>query len=115
MSVVYAIKDLRTMQKIYIGSTRNKYHRFKSHPSYCCNPKSHNYTQHVYQYIRENGGWENNYECVVLWQIPEHVSSKFVRMVEQLEININRSTIKNRSNAYAGDLDDVTINDIIEQ
>ena len=114
MLVVYAIIDRRTLQKIYIGSTKNVYHRFKSHKSYCCNPLAHNYSQYVYQFIRENGGWES-YECDVLWQMPIHVYSSFVRMVEQREINNNKNTVKNKMNSYRGTLENVTINDILQQ
>ena len=115
MLVVYAIIDRRTLQKIYIGSTKNVYHRFKSHKSYCCNPLAHNYSQNVYQFIRANGGWDDNYECVVLWQMPSHVSPSFVRMVEQMEINNNKNTVKNKMNAYRGTLENVTITDIVQQ
>ena len=114
MSTVYAIIDRRTLQKIYIGSTKNVYHRFKSHKSYCNNPLAHNYSQNVYQYIRQTGGWES-YECVVLWQMPSHVSQSFVRKIEQLEINNNKNTVKNKMNAYRGTLENVTINDILQQ
>jgi regulatory protein YycH of two-component signal transduction system YycFG len=113
MPVVYAIIDTRTGEKIYIGSTKNKYHRFKSHKSYSMNPNAHNYSQHVYQFIRENGGWVGNYECVVLWQIPEHVSPQFVRMVEQIEINLNQG-VKNKCKAYRGDLGEYSIEELIQ-
>ena len=112
MLVVYAIIDRRTLQKIYIGSTKNVYHRFKSHKSYCNNPLAHNYSQNVYQYIRQTGGWES-YECVVLWQMPSHVSQSFVRKIEQLEINNNKNTVKNKMNAYRGTLENTTVSDIL--
>ena len=115
MPIVYAIINIKTLEKIYVGSTKNQYHRFKSHKSYCNNPLAHNYSQNVYQYIRLNGGWQDNYECIVLWQMPAHVSPSFVRMVEQMEINNNKNTVKNKMNAYRGTLENVTINDILQQ
>ena len=42
---------------IYIGSTTNFRRRKFTHKSSCHNSKSQNYNQNVYQFIRENGGF----------------------------------------------------------
>ena len=47
--------------------------------------------------------------------MPSHVSPSFVRMVEQMEINNNKNTVKNKMNAYRGTLENVTITDIVQQ
>ena len=113
MSVVYGIRHKINLTIYYIGSTKNLYHRFKSHKSYCNNPKAHNYTQAIYKFIRENGGFDA-YECYVIWQIPDHASD-LTRVIEQIEINRNLETVKNKSKSYCGEIDDIIINDIIEQ
>jgi hypothetical protein len=112
MPVVYGIKDTRDNTYVYIGSTKNQYHRFKSHKSYCNNPNAHNYNQFVYQFIRENGGFEY-YECVVIWEIPEHAND-LTKIIEQIEINRHSETIKNRSRSYRGEIDEVMIIDMIQ-
>ena len=43
----------------YIGSCWNMYRRNDSHKSRCHNNKSEKYNYPVYQFIRENGGYEN--------------------------------------------------------
>ena len=113
MPTVYGIRHKINLTIHYIGSTKNLYHRFKSHKSYCNNPKAHNYTQAIYKFIRENGGFDE-YECYVIWQIPDHASN-LTRVIEQIEINRNLDTVKNKSKSYCGEIDDIIINDIIEQ
>jgi len=44
---------------IYIGSTCNFKNRKASHKSHCNNPNDKEYNYHVYQFIREHGGWLN--------------------------------------------------------
>jgi len=56
---------------IYIGSTTELTKRRYHHKSACINPNNRvKYNRPVYQYIRENGGWDNwevvkieNYDC----------------------------------------------------
>jgi len=43
---------------IYIGSTCNFKHRKNEHKNNCNNEKSKNYNSPVYQFIRDNGGWD---------------------------------------------------------
>ena len=112
MSVVYGIRHKVDLTIHYIGSTKNQYHRFKSHKSYCNNPNARNYTQAIYSYIRENGGWDE-YECFIMWVIPEYIPNLFVRMIEQYEINRNGTTVKNKSRAFIDELDDYTLIDLI--
>ena len=44
---------------IYIGSTTNFRGRKAEHKKGATNPNDKNYNQIKYQYIRDNGGWEN--------------------------------------------------------
>ena len=44
---------------IYVGSTTNFSNRKKAHKSICNNETSGSYNQNVYQFIRNNGNWDN--------------------------------------------------------
>lgn len=60
MSVIYIIKckDLN-ITDCYIGSTTN-FNKRKAQHKYCCNNKNCNeYDYKVYNFIRDNGGWDN--------------------------------------------------------
>jgi hypothetical protein len=48
-----------TVTDIFIGHTTNFTQRKNSHKTSCCNENSKNYNQNVYQFIRQNGGWDN--------------------------------------------------------
>jgi len=44
---------------IYVGSTTNLRSRKQGHKQRCYNEKSPKYNYYVYQFIRQNGGWDN--------------------------------------------------------
>jgi hypothetical protein len=50
------------IRDIYVGSTIDLVKRRAQHKALCNNPNSGDHNFHVYQYIRDNGGWEN-------WQV----------------------------------------------
>ena len=50
---------------VYIGSTTDFYHRKVCHKSSCTNKNQRNHNTYLYQYIRENGGWEM-FDCDIL-------------------------------------------------
>jgi len=60
-SVIYKLKrnDDYDDTDIYVGSTTNFKHRKNCHKNNCNNEKQQEYNFPVYQYIRNNGGWEN--------------------------------------------------------
>ena len=60
ISFIYKIccMDL-TIQDIYIGSTINFRSRKRQHKECCNNEKSSHYNMKIYNFIRENGGWDN--------------------------------------------------------
>ena len=63
-----------TITEIYIGSTTNLIRRRAQHKK-CCNKdndRGHNY--YVYQFIRDNGGWDN--WSVILVEKCENITSK---------------------------------------
>ena len=47
------------IKEIYIGHTTNFIKRKHGHKKCCCNSNSKNHNLYVYQFIRENGGWDN--------------------------------------------------------
>jgi hypothetical protein len=59
-SAIYKIvsKDISDTST-YVGSSVRWRHRRNCHKSDCNNDKSKNYNYKVYQYIRQNGGWDN--------------------------------------------------------
>ena len=54
-----------TITDVYVGHTTNLTKRKNKHKYNTNNPKSEAYNLYVYQFIRENGGWEN-WEMIVL-------------------------------------------------
>jgi len=54
-----------TITDVYVGTTTNLTKRKYNHKGKCDNPKSDKYNLYVYQFIRENGGWDN-WEMIVL-------------------------------------------------
>lgn len=61
LGIIYCIKekDKGYDSPVYIGSTTNFYNRKKEHKSNCININSYHYNVKVYQYIRDNDGWDN--------------------------------------------------------
>jgi predicted GIY-YIG superfamily endonuclease len=59
-NIIYVIKCKDdNITEEYIGSTTNFRHRKFQHKSSCNNKKSIEYNQIKYNFIRENGGWDN--------------------------------------------------------
>lgn len=59
-SVIYKLVHCndQSNENIYIGSTTNFRGRKNEHKSTCYNTKTRHYNQNVYQFIRDNGVWE---------------------------------------------------------
>jgi hypothetical protein len=64
----------------YIGSTTNKNRRKQQHKTSCNNPNSKIHNLHVYQFIRNNGGFDN-FDLIVIEEY--HCESK--RQLEMKE------------------------------
>jgi hypothetical protein len=92
-TVIYKIfcKDLN-ITDIYIGSTTNFNKRKIKHKSDCYNENKKSYNLKVYQYIRENGGFEN-FEMVIIEEYPsdnKKEANKRERFwIEKLKANLN--------------------------
>ena len=59
-TIIYKLccKDT-TINQIYVGHTTNINKRKHNHKTNCCNSNLKNYNLFVYNFIRENGGWDN--------------------------------------------------------
>ena len=59
-TIIYKLccKDT-TINQIYVGHTTNINKRKHNHKTTCCNSNLKNYNLFVYNFIRENGGWDN--------------------------------------------------------
>ena len=60
-------KDVNITQR-YVGSTTNLIQRRGAHKTNCNNEKGKNYSMYVYQFIRENGGFEK-WDVVLIEQV----------------------------------------------
>ena len=54
---------------LYVGATTNFKQRKGQHKRRCCNPNDKSHHLKVYQFIRENGGW-NNWNMILVEQYP---------------------------------------------
>jgi hypothetical protein len=70
-SVIYKLvhKDDQDNEMIYIGSTTNFRGRKYGHKNSCCNENKKDYNIGLYQYIRENGEWDE-WEMVTIETYP---------------------------------------------
>ena len=68
-SIIYKIccKDL-SIQDIYIGSTTNFKSRKCRHKTTCNNINDKSYNHYKYEFIRNNGGWDN-WEMVFIKEV----------------------------------------------
>ena len=60
-------KDVNITER-YVGSTTNLIKRRYSHKNVCNNEKCKQYNYYVYQFIRENGGFEN-WDVILIEQV----------------------------------------------
>jgi len=69
-SFIYKIvcKDL-SINDCYVGSTTNFNSRRRDHKSNCNNPKIKKYNYKVYEFIRDNGGWDN-WDMIMVEEFP---------------------------------------------
>ena len=54
---------------VYVGSTTDYKSKKNQHKSNCYNEKSHCYNLKLYQFIRENKGW-NNFQMIPVEEYP---------------------------------------------
>ena len=88
---------------IYIGSTTNFRNRKCQHKYSCNNSNSNNYNCKVYQFIRENLGWENwdmvlieNVKCNTKLELHQ----KERKFIEELKPSLNQTLPSRTSKEY---------------
>ena len=83
-----------TIENIYIGSTTHVNKRKCDHKKRCLNPNDKEYNSYKYQFIRDNGGWDN-WQLIVLEQFScesKMQKEKIERSyVETLKPTLNRT------------------------
>ena len=102
-SVVYKIMSLDPeIDDIFVGSTTAFRKRKHDHKKNCCNESSKEYKRYVYQFIRNNGGWDN-WSMVVVKAYPDITSKMELfnkelkwrkKLKETLNIKIEKETTK---------------------
>ena len=87
-TIIYKIvfRDITT-KETYVGHTTDFTKRKYAHKTICNNEKSKSYNFNVYQFIRQNGGWDNwtmieieKYCCVD--RIEAVIEKSFYREIE---------------------------------
>ena len=94
-SVVYKIMSLDPeIDDVYVGSTCAFRKRKHDHKKNCCNESSKEYKRYVYQFIRNNGGWDN-WSMVVVKAYPDITSemellNKEMKWMIKLKATLNK-------------------------
>ena len=78
----------------YVGSTTNLVKRRYEHKSSCNNENCKQYNRYVYQFIRDNGGFEN-WDVVLIEQVidckdKEHLHKRERFYIESLKAELNK-------------------------
>ena len=94
-SIIYKIccKDVN-IKEIYVGSTANQLRIRKSKHKYCCNNENdNNYNLYVYQFIRQNGGFDN-WDVVIVENVKcenkQELHKKERFYIEELGAELNK-------------------------
>jgi hypothetical protein len=83
-----------TITDIYVGHTTDLTTRKNKHKSTCNNPNGERYNLYIYQFIRENGGWEN-WEMIIIECI-NCIDGNEARTHERRWFDILGATLNNR-------------------
>ena len=84
-----------TITEVYIGSTTNPKVRKCSHKSQCNNPNRPSYNFKVYQYIRENGGFEN-FDLIVIEANIQYTEKHELRTRERYWLEYLKATLNSQ-------------------
>lgn len=107
-TVIYILRcfDLGISES-YVGSTVNPTSRKSHHHDCCINEKSPAYNRKLYNFIRDNGGWQN-WELVILEEYPE-CTSKIQKHIRERQVADRMNSTLNINRAYRTD------DEIVEQ
>jgi hypothetical protein len=107
-AIVYKIccKDINVVE-IYVGSTTNFTKRKCGHKANCDNVKLKSYNYNVYQFIRNNGGW-NNFEMIELEKVLNCADANTLKsreryFLENLKASLNMTTPTRTKSEYYQD------------
>jgi hypothetical protein len=91
-AIIYKIscKD-ELIKDCYIGSSFNFDHRYKQHKSDCNNENSKDHNLKIYQFIRNNGGWDNFKFEILLSFDCENTKQKVLK--EQYFIDVYKASL----------------------
>ena len=93
-----------TITDIYIGSTTNRNRRKQQHKNNCNNENIKGYNCYVYQFIRDNGGW-NNWDFVMIETYNASDKSDLHKRerhwIEELKSTLNKQLPTRTKNEYA--------------
>lgn len=93
-TIIYKIccKDIN-ITDIYVGHTTDLTRRRRQHKHSCNNENNKNYNMNVYQFIRNNGSWDN-WSVIPIEEYPcENVNQAHIReryWIEELKASLNR-------------------------
>jgi len=92
-SVIYKIKHNEDYDDndIYVGSTSNFKNRKNQHKTACNNEKNKDFNLPVYQYIRDNGNW-NNFVMIPIEEYPCN-SKNELEIKERYHIDLLRPSL----------------------
>ena len=94
-TIIYKIccKD-PTITDIYVGHTTDLIKRRYNHKNRCCNPNDIKYNYHIYDFIRNNGNW-NNWQLVKIEDYPCNNHEEALRRerywLEELKATLNKN------------------------
>jgi molecular chaperone DnaK (HSP70) len=107
-------KDVNITQR-YVGSTTNLIQRRGAHKTNCNNEKGKNYSMYVYQFIRENGGFEN-WDVVLIEQVidcqdKQNLHKRERYYIESLKAELNKQIpLRTVKEYYENNKDKITEN-----
>jgi len=86
------------LKEMYIGSTIDLEHRKKTHKNDCNNPNRNQYNFKVYQFIRDNGGWDSfTFEMIEQY---DYENDEELKIREQYYLDINKEYLLNCYRSY---------------
>ena len=89
------------IKECYVGHTTDFYSRKCRHKCNCHNTNSEHYTLYVYEFIRENGGWEN--WDMILIEIEKCNNELEARAREKYYIEMFKSSLNSIKRPYVSE------------
>lgn len=115
-SLIYMLKkkDDYDNENIYIGSTTDYTRRKNTHKCSCCNPNDKGYNYKKYQYIRDNGGWDE-WVMIKIEDYPCNNKLELEKREDEIMCDIKSKLNERRANRSRKDYYEANKEKIIEQ